>query len=238
MPFNIGGNIITNSHIKYYNDLNIVRDSLYSYVDANIVDSYNGSGTTWTDISGNSRHGTLANGPTFVTGSGGAIVLDSSDDTVEFASSFSINTFSICVWVNAGSSQNVYADIFDNNHRGGSSYVCQQNYTSTNEFGFGVGDGASGSSTSLFTLSTGTWTFLSFTFQNQTKGYINGVLFSTGATCGDPYYSGIESFRLGGWGGGGRRFNGRYGSMIFYSRALTATEILQNFNATRTRFGV
>jgi hypothetical protein len=238
MAFNVGGNNITYNHINYYNNLNIVRDSLLTYVDAGIIASYSGSGTTWTDISNNSKNGTLTNGPTFVTGSGGAIVLDGSDDTIEFGSSFSINTFSICVWVNAGSTQGVYADILDNNHRGGTSYVCQQDYTNTNQFGFGVGDGSAGSSTSVFTLTANTWYFLTFTFQNQTKGYINGTLFSTGAVCGNPVYTGIESFRLGGWGGGGRNFNGKYGSMIFYTRALSATEVLQNFNATRTRFGI
>jgi hypothetical protein len=236
MPFNIGGNTITSNHIKYYN--NIVRDSLLTHVDANITASYNGTDTAWTDLSGNNKNGTLTNGPTFTSTNGGAIILDGTNDTIEFGTSFSINTFTICVWVNPGSTQPTYADIFDNNHRGGTSFVCQQNVSSTNEFSFGVGDTLSGSGTSLFTLTANTWTFLSFTNQNQVKGYINGSLFSTGAVCGNVFYSGIESFRLGGWGGGGRNFNGKYGSFLFYTRALSAVEVLQNYNSQRARFGL
>jgi hypothetical protein len=79
---------------------------------------------------------------------------------------------------------------------------------------------------------------LTFTNQNQVKGYINGSLFSTGSVCGNVYYTGIESFRLGGWGGGGRNFNGKYGSFMFYTKALSSTEVLQNYNAQKSRFGL
>jgi hypothetical protein len=49
MPFNINGQILTNTQIKLYNNKNIVRNGLIYYVDAGISESYPGSGTTWND---------------------------------------------------------------------------------------------------------------------------------------------------------------------------------------------
>jgi hypothetical protein len=239
MPFNVGGNILDYGDVKYFNNLDIVRDSLVTYVNAGIAASYyTGSISTWNDLSGNGYNGTLNNGPTFVTASGGAIVCDGSDDDVSFGNILSINKFTLCLWVYPGSTQTTYADIIDNNHRGGTSYVCQQEVSNTNQYSFGVGDSGAGSNTGLFTLTANQWVFLTFTYDLGVKGYNNGVLFATGAAAGNPTYTGIETLRLAEWGGGGRNWNGRYGLFIAYNRALTATEVLQNFNATRTRFGI
>jgi len=57
----------------------IVTDGLILALDAGNRFSYPGSGTTWSDLSGNGYNGTLINGPTF---SNGAIVFDGTDDYV------------------------------------------------------------------------------------------------------------------------------------------------------------
>ena len=67
--------------IAYYGG--IVTNGLVLDLDAAKRDSYPGSGTTWNDISGNVNKGTLTNGPTFDTGSGGSLVFDGVDDYVE-----------------------------------------------------------------------------------------------------------------------------------------------------------
>ena len=56
-------------------------------VDAADKNSYPGTGTTWTDLSGNANNGTLTNGPTFNGSNGGVIVFDGTDD-------YSLTTFS------------------------------------------------------------------------------------------------------------------------------------------------
>ena len=43
----------------------IITDGLVLCLDAGDGKSYSGSGTAWTDRSGNDNHGTLVNGPTF-----------------------------------------------------------------------------------------------------------------------------------------------------------------------------
>ena len=63
----------------------IVRDSLLLYLDAANTKSYPGSGTTWYDLSGNNKNPTLTNGPTFNSDNLGSIVLDGTNDYVEFS---------------------------------------------------------------------------------------------------------------------------------------------------------
>lgn len=60
---------------------NIVGNGLILNVDADIAESYPGSGTTWTDLSGMGSNGTLINGPTY---SNGSIVFDGVDDYSSF----------------------------------------------------------------------------------------------------------------------------------------------------------
>ena len=63
------------------NSLNgLVTDGLVLALDAGRTLSYSGSGTTWTDLSGNSNNGTLTNGPTFSSDNFGAIVFDGTND--------------------------------------------------------------------------------------------------------------------------------------------------------------
>jgi hypothetical protein len=76
----------------------IVTDGLVLYLDAANSRSYPGSGTTWTDISRSGTNGTLVNGPTFNSANGGSVVFDGVNDYVITPS---ITNFrSICMWVN------------------------------------------------------------------------------------------------------------------------------------------
>ena len=58
----------------------IVTSGLVLALDAADRNSYPGSGTTWTDLSGNANNGTLTNGPTFNSANGGSIVFDGTND--------------------------------------------------------------------------------------------------------------------------------------------------------------
>ncbi len=67
MPFDINGNILTDSQVKYYNETTVIRDGLVMYLDAGVSNSYPGSGSTWFDLTGNGNHGTLINGAGYST---------------------------------------------------------------------------------------------------------------------------------------------------------------------------
>ena len=61
---------------------NLNTDKLILCLDAANTNSYPGSGTTWTDMSGKENDGTLTNGPTFSSDDMGSIVFDGSNDYV------------------------------------------------------------------------------------------------------------------------------------------------------------
>ena len=84
--------------MAYRNGPKIVTDGLVLCLDAAIGKSYPGSGTSWTDLSGNGNNGTLVNGPTFSSANGGSIVLDGVNDYIS-TTSISISTFTYEGWL-------------------------------------------------------------------------------------------------------------------------------------------
>jgi hypothetical protein len=80
MPLNIGGNEIVKMRANQIVNTNPVFSNLLLNFDAGIVSSYAGSGTTWTDLSGNGYNATLINGPTYSTSGGGSIAFDGSNE--------------------------------------------------------------------------------------------------------------------------------------------------------------
>ena len=80
---------------------NTVTDGLVLCLDATDIRSYAGSGTVWYDRSNNGNNGTLTNGPTYSSANGGSILFDGSNDYIGINSSFthpSTNSFSISFW--------------------------------------------------------------------------------------------------------------------------------------------
>jgi hypothetical protein len=236
MGLNVGGYEVNSSIAKSFGYNDIIKNGLVVYLEAGATESYPGSGTTWYDIMGN-YNGSLVNSPTYNSGLDENIQLNGSNQCVQLGSFFTYNYFTICLWVNPGSSQVQYADIMDNAHTGTQNFVCQQNSTNTNQYAFNVIGASNYSDPGLFTLTANTWTHLSFTFDNdKVRGYINGSLFGTGGSCSTNWTS--QYLRLGQWNGGGRNWNGKYGNFMIYDRALNASEILHNYNIQRTRFGL
>jgi len=220
----------------------VIDTGLVLALDAADRNSYPGSGTTWTDLSGNGNNGTLVNGIGYNGSNGGSLSFDGVDDYVNLGSFFTYQTFTINLWVRPGSTQVQYADIFDNNHTGFRNFVLQQNNFNTNQYEFGVID-ASGaiSVTSIIALNAFTWYNLSFTFtpSDRVIGYVNGEFHSQGDLAGGRnilYQS--QTLSIARWSAGGRHWNGRMGNFMAYNRVLTASEIQQNYNATKSRFGL
>ena len=216
----------------------IVTDGLVLCLDASDGKSYSGSGTTWTDRSGNTNNVTLVNGVGFGSNNGGVLTFDGVNDRATAGNFFNYQAFTINLWVNPGSTQAQYADILDNNHTGAQNWVLQQNSTNQNQYNFLVlGASAQNSATGNFNLTAGVWVNLTFTYDGtKVRGYNNGVLFATGGALGTTINYSNQSFNIGRWGGGGRYWEGEYGSLHAYNAALTAAEVLQNYNATKGRF--
>ena len=222
----------------FYRGPNIVTDNLTFAIDAGSARSYPGSGTTVTDLSG--PNNVTLSGVGFASNNGGVFVYDGVDDQGTVGDFFNYQAFTINLWVNPGSTQLQYADIIDNYHSGSQNWTCQQSSSSQNVYNFNV-FGVSGqtSATGLFTLTAGDWVNLTFTYDGtRVRGYNNGVLFATGSALGTTINYSAQDFHIGRWGGGGRYWEGEYGPLYCYNAALSAAQILQNFNAQKSRFGL
>jgi hypothetical protein len=233
--------------VAYYGG--IVRDGLVLNLDAAKKDSYPGSGTTWRDISGNQITGSLINGPTFDSGNGGSIVFDGTDDYVTGfgnTSTFSFiqNTgiFTISAWIRLTDFAN-------------SRYILGNNNGTGTAKGFFVGYDVT-NTRFILTLTNGITTFLSFRrnslITNSNYAYItytgngtNSTLYKDGVfvvtssnygtlSTGDS----TNELGVGRINNAGAYWQGNIPIIQIYNRALSAQEVLQNYNATKGRFGL
>ena len=195
------------------------------------------------NLIGGSNNGECQNGLSYNNANGGSLVFDGADDYVNLGSFFNYQTFTIELWVNPGATQTTYADIFDNSHTGTQNFVLQQNGNDVNNYAFGVNDGSGNiSATGTIVLTANTWTHLAFTFSPSTRvsAYVNGALHSQGALANGRTINYVnQSLALGRWQyAGARHWNGKISTFKVYNSILIAPQILQNFNATRGRFGI
>jgi hypothetical protein len=212
----------------------IVRNGLVLHLDAANKKSYPGSGTTWTDLSGNGNHGTLTNGPTFDSGNNGSIVFDGIDDYVNCATGVQLsNDFTITVWhknVNTGF-------LVDQGNIGTDPTGCLE-YTNrglTLAFNNSETVTATGSFSNTSSWNQATCSFAS----GSANFYINGVFDSTKTTTTASFSPNGNILKI------GRRafstssiLSGSISIVKIYNRVLTAAEIQQNFNALRGRYGI
>lgn len=204
-------------------------------LDAGNVKSYPGSGTTWTDLSGLGNTGTLTNGPTYSSSNGGSIVFDGTDDVVAFASSSIISgtqNFTVEAIVksnNTNSPDYIFGNYGVGNSGGLEVYFYLQKFYLYFNGGYTISNS---------TVLSNTWYIATFTRSgNTTSIYINGVLDTTGTN--STSITTNLSYRI----GNGPDYNseiyaGNIAKVSVYNRALTSSEISQNFNALRGRYGI
>jgi hypothetical protein len=218
----------------------IITNGLVLHYDAAQLRSYPGSGTTWTDLSGNSKTGTLTNGPTFNSGNGGSIVFDGNNDFVAVAGSQVVSDCSVCVWGKTAGTDAYDGIVF--NRGSGSNVGGLTFYTGAARIQYGWNDNNSGDTAGgALAISLNTWQMWSFTHTNTGSNnrtlYVNTTSSSiTTAGLTSMTWSalrvGSDSFST------ARSFAGNIAIVLIYTRRLSATEIAQNYNALRSRFGV
>jgi hypothetical protein len=222
-----------------------VTDGLVLCLDAANPKSYPGSGTTWSDLQ-SKINGTFTNGTTFSTSNNGAVVFDGVDDYVTFGTSFTsldLIDKSFQCWINKiGSSHKSIIDKdFDNGapNYGGWGFWIQSN----NKLWWWNHANLDLLDDGLNTVTNGVWTNVAVTYNNTTKTanfYINGILNSSKTNINIvEKSSGSAPLLVGSLRGAiGFYFDGSISLVLAYNRILTAAEIQQNFNATRSRYGI
>jgi hypothetical protein len=221
-------------------------------------------GSTLIDLSGRGNTGTLTNGPTYSSANGGSLVFDGVDDYINMGNSqagnfgtsnFSINAFFRCTL--GSNNAGIFCKSIGNNPT--TEYGWLLDTPSGTQLGFAIATtnsawGSSGSyscqSTGL-SINDGNWrmaTIVGDRTQTNISMYINGVLQTLQGFAG-----GLNQFNtvgnvtntynlvLGSESDAGAEqlpFTGNIAQASIYNRALTASEVSQNFNALRGRYGV
>ena len=215
----------------------IVTQGLVLALDAASKNSYPGSGTVWTDLSGNNNNFTLNNSPTFSTSNSGYFTFNGTDQTATLASLNLQQNFTLDGWFNPNV-LNGFA-MFGQGI-GGFNQGLHIWYISATSIRFGMY-----TNDTDFTVSTsiGNWYNIVVTYNHSSpytkQMYINGVALSGNPQQSQGAYIGTGTFRLGAtYGSGGNYGNGSYAGMKVYNRILSADEIAQNYNATKSRFNL
>jgi len=215
----------------------IVTNGLVLNVDAGFTPSYPTAGTTWYDVSSSGNNGTLTNGPTFNSANSGSIVFDGVDDYATLSSYPVPDNFSYSIWVkvNGDGPQGARGIVISN----GSNYI-DINFGNRILFSLILSNGSQNliMSTNGVIASVGVWAHYAATYnRQQAKLYFNGSEVGSSNYTLAPYnYD--PNFSLGRYDGGSYNLNGNISNVQMYNRALTAAEVLQNYNATKSRFGL
>jgi hypothetical protein len=213
--------------------VNIVTNGLVLYLDASNTKSYVSGSTTWNDVSRSRNDGTLINGPTFNSANGGSVVFDGVDDYVSF-SSITNNIYTIDFWYKMGGNDGSYGY-----------------FASSGNNGFAIGEGGPGIGYGQFyywngSVSTGLGLIPSTTNWNHICTLINvstnniqiygngNQLSTTTVTSMSTSISNIGRYIT----TNTHYLKGNLASYKIYNRALSASEVLQNYNATKSRFGL
>ena len=231
----------------------IVTSGLVLALDAANTKSYPGSGTTWTDLSGN-NNGTLTNGLTYSSSNNGSLVFNGSNNYIEFGDVLDLGTNDLTVNVWARPAALAAGNILVSKTR-----AAVQNYRFNfgflNGFMYTFFQGNSGSGTDIAptgttAISTNTWYMLTYVVKRDSSisMYINGTLETLSGSATISQWNGLDfqssnPFRIGCSTEGDNTtirslFNGNISDVQVYFRSLTQSEITQNFNALRGRYGL
>jgi len=211
-----------------YTGGNIIRNGLVLALDAASKNSYPGSGTTWTDLSGNGYTGTLTNSPTFNSGNGGFFTFNGTNQyttTTYTQPAYGTGTsFTWNVWVNVPDSGNPNAPIVGN--RGATS-----SFTKITKSAFEYYPTILG-----YVIPLNVWQNICVVKNGTTLTYYQNGISVASITSSVTQTS--AAFFIGGDNTAGEYFAGSVANVQVYNRALSTNEIAQNFNATKSRFNL
>ena len=210
----------------------IVGDGLILDVDAAVSRSYSGSGLTANGLIGGIG-GTLVNGTGFTTANNGAFTFDGSNDYINFGNSSAVQQSSgtLSAWAKASSPGGGYRGIIAKQGAYGLFY--------TDSVLVAYDWAADAPRTTGINIADNTWKNVVLTYQsgvsNGTRIYINGVSVLTTTI---TILNQINNLFGGAEANASQFASCQASSFKMYNRVLTATEVLQNYNATKRRYGL
>jgi len=208
----------------------VLTDNLVVHLDAGNTDSYPGSGTTWTDLVDDTEY-TIANG-SFDSDDSGSIVFNGTSTLVPIGTPLSNGT-------NLTKEAWVWDDGAGDGSRNILSSADNVLFLSGSTLNAGVGGGYTLVSESSFP--TGAWRHVVQTFDDSTNTmrlYINGVEVDENTSVSQSYTSQTERIGAHFFGGNPVSFwNGKIAQVRVYSEALTESQVVANYDATKATYG-
>ena len=215
----------------------IIEDGLVLCLDAANPKSYSGSGTNWEDLSGNGNNGTLVNGVVYSSSDNGSFSFDGVNDYIEVSNSSSLNPSNntIICWAKSDNStwnDNGYLmskrNVFIIHPIGGQTRV-----------GYYFFLNGSYISASVYPSNIQNWNMYAYSWDGTyLNAYLNGNLISSGAKTGPLNTSDTGVLQIGKDDSLSRYLDGNISICKIYNRALTASEIKQNYIALKGRFNI
>ena len=236
-----------------YGGPDINESGLVLCLDAANPKSYVGSGITWRDLSGRGNTGTLVNGVGYSSANKGSLSFDGANDYINMGSSYFISTsipFTVSCWM----SNNPRTQTTSNFHRIltlrssgtstlGIAYVNPGNGSEydgiylTNATGWVRAKTSYHPTPNVFAMLTVTYNGLGSTNTSNFKIYWSTLELNLTTvsqfpgTSADNNYIGVREDNV-------QVFKGNISQVSIYNKVLSASEISQNFNAMRGRFGI
>jgi hypothetical protein len=216
----------------------IVKDGLVMVLDAGNQKSYISGSSTWVDLSRNGNSATLVNGP---TSNNYGMVLDGTNDYgyVSHGGSLAFNSgnFTVCVWHRNENSSTGYNGIITNDNTGDDSWkifrdIGQSNYRAR----------CGGVASSFPAYTVGRFHYYAYTFNGSTMQLYFDAVSGNSVAASNPAsgrnFIAFGSYRYSDAVALSFLTNQTIGLVSLYNRALTSQEILQNYNASKARFGL
>jgi hypothetical protein len=222
----------------------IVNDGLVLALDAANPKSYISDSSVWNDLSPNGNNGTLTNGPTFNSANGGSIVFDGVDDSIRISYNTIMDptigiTFEAWIYpIDIAGTRHIFRK---ENNPGRQLFSFQQAATSI--LAFGTDTVVNGYQELDVPINASDynnkWIHAVASYTSGFKAiYTNASLIGSDTAITGNLVQNSAPYYIGSNGGSFSFFYGRCSIFKMYNRALSAQEILQNYNATKGRFGL
>ncbi len=232
--------------------VSLITDGLVMNLDAGNLSSYNGAGTAWTDLSGNGNHGILFNSVTYNASNQGFFVFNGNGSyagsggfnpyvSLPMSTDFDFGTanFTVELWA-LTTSANPHPEFITLNVNSASYAGFRMEYWNGNVNMLHSYDGSSHASGGSFPIVFDAWQHIVVSRISGTVSiYVNGVLKTTYSLPGSLLAQ--QTSRIGDFYGsnGYYSFSGKIALVkIFKNKGLTATEALNHFTLTKSRFGL
>jgi hypothetical protein len=231
MAGNVAPNLVTNGLVLCYDPAN--------------TKSFVSGSTALFDLTSSKDDGLLINGPTFNSENGGSIVFDGANDLVQGSGISNITSFTISIWFKmtgpgstGGASNTIYNSLFGINSGNRRILVASSANTGQTEGTILVQMGGSNYFSTSLTV-TNVWNNVVYTFSpNIATLYINGIIQTTQSNSSvtfpdaniylGAYNNPITAYAM----------KGNIAQTSVYNRSLSLSEVLQNYNASKRKFGL